>query len=294
MLARRPGRLRRPRRARPRRGLAGRGPVLPAPPRPCRGRCRAEQVGVLPTPWGDVPVWRLDGHGGGIWVAVRDRGSGRLSPPAGRVLYDTALRRRPRHRPGRRARRRPQLPARARQRPRPAPRRPELPPEEVLDVVVPVGELLPAPPPGKERGKGRTAVPRRGGRHASRSAEQRDALGDVRPPRRRGTGRRRDGPGERDGRSRGTGGGGGTSAARSARRSAARCSRPHAPPLDGPAAARSVLSRHRDPSGPAAAALGSGRAGSPGSAPAAGARPRRAAPCRAARARRGRPPRRSR
>ena len=59
-------------------------------PRRLPGPVPGEQVGLLPTPWGEVGVWRLDGHGGGIWVAVRDRGSGRLSCSAGRVLYDTA------------------------------------------------------------------------------------------------------------------------------------------------------------------------------------------------------------
>ena len=123
-------------------------PLLPAPPRRLPGPVPGEQVGVLSTPWGDVAVWRLDGHGGGIWVAVRDRGNGRLSSSAGRVLYDTAcgvdLGTGPdgglvvdlnflhapdsAHDPRRTS--------------------PQLPPEEVLDVVVPVGELLPGPGAG--------------------------------------------------------------------------------------------------------------------------------------------------
>ena len=119
--------------------------VLPAPPRRLTGPVPGEQVGVLRTPWGEVPVWRLDGHAGGIWIAVRDRGSGRLSCSGGRVLYDTAcgvdLGTGPDgglvvdlnflHAPDSVH----------------DPRRvgPQLPPGEALDVVVPVGELLPAP-----------------------------------------------------------------------------------------------------------------------------------------------------
>ncbi len=123
-------------------------PVLPARPRRLPGPVPGEQVGVLPTPWGEIAVWRLDGHAGGIWIAVRDRGSGRLSSSTGRVLYDTAwgvdLGTGPDgglvvdlnflHAPDSAH----------------DPRRvgPRLPHEDVLDVVVPVGELLPGPPPG--------------------------------------------------------------------------------------------------------------------------------------------------
>jgi hypothetical protein len=123
-------------------------PMLAAPSRRLPGPVPGEQVGVLPTPWGDVPVWRLDGHGGGIWVAVRDRGSGRLSSSTGRVLYDTRC--------GIDLGTGPDgglvvdlnflhAPDSAHD-----PRRtdPQLPPDELLDVVVPVGELLPASAPG--------------------------------------------------------------------------------------------------------------------------------------------------
>lgn len=123
-------------------------PVLPTPPRRLPGPVPGEQVGVLPTPWGDIAVWRLDGHGGGIWIAVRDRGSGRLSCSAGRVLYDTCC--------GVDLGTGPDggllvdlnflhAPDSAHD-----PRRvdPQLPPDQVLDVVVPVGELLAAPAPG--------------------------------------------------------------------------------------------------------------------------------------------------
>ncbi len=123
-------------------------PLLPARPRHLPGPVSGEQVGVLPTPWGEVAVWRLDGYAGGIWIAVRDRGSGRLSSAAGRVLYDTArgvdLGTGPDgglvvdlnflHAPDSDF----------------DPRRigPRLPAEDVLGVVVPVGDLLPGPPPG--------------------------------------------------------------------------------------------------------------------------------------------------
>jgi hypothetical protein len=123
-------------------------PVLPAAPRRLAGPVPGQQVGVLPTPWGDVPVWRLDGHGGGIWVAVRDRGSGRLSSSGGRVLYDSGC--------GVDLGTGPDgglvvdlnflhAPDSAHD-----PRRagPQLPPDVVLDVVVPVGELLPDLAPG--------------------------------------------------------------------------------------------------------------------------------------------------
>ena len=122
--------------------------LVPAPPRRLPGPVPGERVGVLPTPWGEIGVWRLDAYGGGIWVAVRDRGSGRLSSSAGRVLYDTAcgvdLGTGPDgglvvdlnflHAPDRVH----------------DPRRvgPQLPPDDVLPVVVPVGELLPGAPTG--------------------------------------------------------------------------------------------------------------------------------------------------
>ncbi len=117
-------------------------PVLPAPPRRLPGPVPGEQVGLLRTPWGDLAVWRLDGHGAGIWIAVRDRGSGGLSSSAGRVLYDTAcgvdL--------GTSSDGRLVVDLNFLHAPDSAhdPRRtsPQLPPGEVLDVVVPVGELL--------------------------------------------------------------------------------------------------------------------------------------------------------
>ena len=48
-----------------------------------------ERVGRLRTPWGALDVWSLASYGGGLWVPVRDRGSGPLSYGGGRYLYDT-------------------------------------------------------------------------------------------------------------------------------------------------------------------------------------------------------------
>jgi uncharacterized protein (DUF1684 family) len=49
-----------------------------------------ERVGVLRTPWGPLDAWRLDAWGGGLWVPVRDAGSGVRSYRGGRYLLDTA------------------------------------------------------------------------------------------------------------------------------------------------------------------------------------------------------------
>jgi len=48
-----------------------------------------ERAGVLLTPWGPLDAWWLDSYGGGLWVPVRDAGSGTLSYGGGRYLYDT-------------------------------------------------------------------------------------------------------------------------------------------------------------------------------------------------------------
>lgn len=48
-----------------------------------------ERLGVLRTPWGDLDAWWLDSYGGGVWVPVRDRSSGRTSYGGGRYLLDT-------------------------------------------------------------------------------------------------------------------------------------------------------------------------------------------------------------
>jgi uncharacterized protein len=48
-----------------------------------------ERVGVLRTPWGDLDAWWLASYGGGLWVPVRDRSSGRTSYGGGRYLLDT-------------------------------------------------------------------------------------------------------------------------------------------------------------------------------------------------------------
>ena len=49
-----------------------------------------ERVGVLRTPWGPLDAWWLDAPGGGLWVPVRDAGSGALSYAGGRYLLDTS------------------------------------------------------------------------------------------------------------------------------------------------------------------------------------------------------------
>jgi uncharacterized protein (DUF1684 family) len=48
-----------------------------------------ERIGVLRTPWGDLDVWWLASYGGGVWVPVRDAGSGTASYGGGRYLLDT-------------------------------------------------------------------------------------------------------------------------------------------------------------------------------------------------------------
>lgn len=48
-----------------------------------------ERVGVLRTPWGTLDAWSLLSYGGGLWIPVRDAGSGPLSYGGGRYLYDT-------------------------------------------------------------------------------------------------------------------------------------------------------------------------------------------------------------
>lgn len=47
------------------------------------------RAGVLRTPWGTLDAWSLQSYGGGLWVPVRDRGSGGLSYGGGRYLYDS-------------------------------------------------------------------------------------------------------------------------------------------------------------------------------------------------------------
>ena len=49
-----------------------------------------ERIGVLRTPWGPLDAWSLASYGGGLWIPVRDAGSGRESYGGGRYLYDTA------------------------------------------------------------------------------------------------------------------------------------------------------------------------------------------------------------
>ncbi|MEX2292112.1 MAG: DUF1684 domain-containing protein [Mycobacteriales bacterium] len=48
-----------------------------------------ERAGVLRTPWGQLDAWQLMSYGSGLWIPVRDAGSGTLSYGGGRYLYDT-------------------------------------------------------------------------------------------------------------------------------------------------------------------------------------------------------------
>ena len=48
-----------------------------------------ERIGVLRTPWGPLDAWWLDSYGGGLWIPVRDGGSGTVSYGGGRYLYDS-------------------------------------------------------------------------------------------------------------------------------------------------------------------------------------------------------------
>jgi uncharacterized protein len=48
-----------------------------------------DRVGTLRTPWGTLDAWWLASYGGGLWIPVRDAGSGTLSYGGGRYLYDT-------------------------------------------------------------------------------------------------------------------------------------------------------------------------------------------------------------
>ena len=49
-----------------------------------------DRVGVLRTPWGVLDAWQCAAYGSGLWIPVRDAGSGTLSYGGGRYLYDTA------------------------------------------------------------------------------------------------------------------------------------------------------------------------------------------------------------
>lgn len=48
-----------------------------------------ERAGVLRTPWGVLDAWSLASYGGGLWIPVRDAGNGTVSYGGGRYLYDT-------------------------------------------------------------------------------------------------------------------------------------------------------------------------------------------------------------
>lgn len=47
------------------------------------------RLGVVELPVGSLDVWWLSGYGGGVWVPVRDGGSGTRSYGGGRYLLDT-------------------------------------------------------------------------------------------------------------------------------------------------------------------------------------------------------------
>ena len=49
-----------------------------------------DRVGVLRTPWGELDAWQCAAYGSGLWIPVRDAGSGTASFDGGRYLYDTA------------------------------------------------------------------------------------------------------------------------------------------------------------------------------------------------------------
>ena len=49
-----------------------------------------DRVGVLRTPWGALDAWQCASYGSGLWIPVRDAGSGSATFGGGRYLYDTA------------------------------------------------------------------------------------------------------------------------------------------------------------------------------------------------------------
>lgn len=53
------------------------------------GPVRMQRAGILRTPWGTLDAWWLPSYGGGLFVPVRDAGSGTLSYGGGRYLLDT-------------------------------------------------------------------------------------------------------------------------------------------------------------------------------------------------------------
>jgi uncharacterized protein (DUF1684 family) len=52
------------------------------------GEVSFERMGVLRTPWGALDAWRLLAYGGGLWVPVRDLSDETYG--GGRYLLDTA------------------------------------------------------------------------------------------------------------------------------------------------------------------------------------------------------------
>ena len=70
-------------------------PLEPAPPAEhvvvtgTDGRVTFTRLGTVTLPLGALDVWWLAGYGGGVWLPVRDGGSGTLSYGGGRYLLDT-------------------------------------------------------------------------------------------------------------------------------------------------------------------------------------------------------------
>jgi uncharacterized protein (DUF1684 family) len=54
------------------------------------GVIRYRRVGVLPTPWGTLTLYWMEGYGGGLFLPLRDRTAGEETYGGGRYLVDTA------------------------------------------------------------------------------------------------------------------------------------------------------------------------------------------------------------
>jgi uncharacterized protein (DUF1684 family) len=54
------------------------------------GVVRYRRVGVLPTPWGELTLYWMEGYGGGLFLPFRDSSAGVETYGGGRYLVDTA------------------------------------------------------------------------------------------------------------------------------------------------------------------------------------------------------------